>query len=352
MRESSEQRHEQRNPAPAAAPLGALGEAIDQIRAGNGPTDKTCLRGAVLRGQDLAGLNLAGFDLEQSDLSNANLSGANLAGARLRGCNLYAANLDDAEMLGADLSEADLTECSAHRTGFSGATLRGATFFHARAAAASFTRADLQGADLRAANAPGARFREARLQGADLSHAVLSEADLDETQVEGANFGDADLSAASFRAMHGGTEANWVGAIIRNVDFCGAYMVRRHILDENYLHEFRSSSRTHRWIYWVWWATSDCGRSFGRWGFLTMVIGMAYALLFLAIDLKMPDGGEHGLIDTTYFSFVTLTTLGYGDIVATTGLGRMVALSEVLIGYMMIGGLLSIFANKMARRAE
>ena len=55
---------------------------------------------------------------------------------------------------------------------------------------------------------------------------------------------------------------------------------------------------------------------------------------------------------TLYFSFVTLTTLGYGDIVPTSAAARIVALVEVITGYMMLGGLLGIFANKMARRAE
>ena len=55
---------------------------------------------------------------------------------------------------------------------------------------------------------------------------------------------------------------------------------------------------------------------------------------------------------TIYFSFVTLTTLGYGDVAPTSVTARMIALIEVIIGYMMLGGLLGIFANKMARRAE
>jgi len=36
--------------------------------------------------------------------------------------------------------------------------------------------------------------------------------------------------------------------------------------------------------------------------------------------------------DYVYFSFVTLATLGYGDLVPRTTLGRMLAVTEALVG--------------------
>jgi voltage-gated potassium channel Kch len=53
-----------------------------------------------------------------------------------------------------------------------------------------------------------------------------------------------------------------------------------------------------------------------------------------------------------YYSFVTLTTLGYGDVVPASPQAQLVAVIEVVVGYVALGGLLSIFATKMARRAE
>ena len=49
---------------------------------------------------------------------------------------------------------------------------------------------------------------------------------------------------------------------------------------------------------------------------------------------------------------MTLTTLGYGDAVPASTAGQIIAMIEVLVGYLSLGGLISIFANKMARRAE
>ena len=53
----------------------------------------------------------------------------------------------------------------------------------------------------------------------------------------------------------------------------------------------------------------------------------------------------------TYYSVVTFTTLGFGDVKPQTEVATIVVLIEVILGYVMLGGLVSIFANKVARRS-
>ena len=48
---------------------------------------------------------------------------------------------------------------------------------------------------------------------------------------------------------------------------------------------------------------------------------------------------------------MTFTTLGFGDVTPKTLLAEIIVGAEVFIGYIMLGGLISIFANKLARRA-
>ena len=52
-----------------------------------------------------------------------------------------------------------------------------------------------------------------------------------------------------------------------------------------------------------------------------------------------------------YFSIVTFTTLGFGDIVADNAAARFLVTLEVIFGYLMLGGLISIFSNKLASRS-
>ena len=65
------------------------------------------------------------------------------------------------------------------------------------------------------------------------------------------------------------------------------------------------------------------------------------------------DYGKHPTyLSPLYYSVVTLTTLGYGDVVPASASGQLVAMIEVITGYIMLGGLLSIFSIKMARRGD
>ena len=52
-----------------------------------------------------------------------------------------------------------------------------------------------------------------------------------------------------------------------------------------------------------------------------------------------------------YYSVVTFTTLGFGDITPKTLEASRWLMAEVILGYVMLGGLISIFANKIARRS-
>ena len=127
-------------------------------------------------------------------------------------------------------------------------------------------------------------------------------------------------------------------------------MILRHIRDENYLYEFRSHGAYQRALYWIWWLTSDCGRSLGRWVLLTVGIVFIFAFLYRLVDI---DYGSYATpLSSLYYSVVTLTTLGYGDVVPASAPAQMLAAFQAVVGYVLLGGLLSLLANKMARRAE
>jgi hypothetical protein len=219
---------------------------------------------------------------------------------------------------------------------------------------ADFSDATLPGATLDGAMMPGAvfdraRFRETSLVGANLKGASLAGADMTDCKVSEARMLDVDLRGAVVRGVFGYRSATWLGARIVGVDFCGSYLLRRHIMDENYLDEFRRQSPTTAAMYWVWWVTSDCWRSLVRWGALTAAIAVIFAGLYGVVDINAGDNAT--VLSPLYFSIVTLTTLGYGDVLPTSLAAQIVVMVQVVIGYVMLGGLLSIFANKMARRA-
>ncbi len=308
------------------------------------------LTGADLAGADLAGADLSGKDLTGADLSGADLTEARLVGTCLRDAVLVEAKLENAQLLGADLTGADLTNAAAFSVMFGQSNLTDAVLFHATLNDATFAHADLTGADLRTANLEEARLREATLVRTDLSRAEMKGADLTRANVDHAIFRDTDLSRSRVKAVTGYSTADWIGIDILDADFAGAYMVRRTIMDQNYLYEFRHKNRLNSYIYKLWSITSDCGRSFTRWAMWTTAIAALFAVAysFVAIDY----GDYETSLSPLYYSVVTMTTLGYGDAIPASTAAQIVAMIQVVIGYVMLGGVLSIFATKMGRRAE
>lgn len=333
-----------------AAPAATEPDWLVALRLGELPAQPLDLRGQRLIGLDLSGLALIGADLSGANLSRANLSDTVLMGARLVGTILFEAVLDGAELTAADLTRANLEHARGERVGLGGAILRDAKMMQVSLPGATLTRADLSRADLRSASLPGARLHEATLADADLTGANLTGVDLAHASVSGARLDEADLRDTTLTGLRCFDEASWIGADMRDINFAGAYLVRRFVMDQNYLDEFRSRSRWNHVVYRMWWATSDCGRSLTRWALWVAALVALFAWLYTLVEV---DYGDYQTpLSALYYSVVTMTTLGYGDVLPASAWAQAVAMCEVVVGYMMLGGLLSIFSNKMARRAE
>jgi hypothetical protein len=71
---------------------------------------------------------------------------------------------------------------------------------------------------------------------------------------------------------------------------------------------------------------------------LYLLIGLTWAVAYAFIHLFIPKafngltGDEAGLAEWVYFSFVTLTTVGYGDITPVARVARSAAIVEALVG--------------------
>ena len=308
------------------------------------------LKGMSFAGEDLSRLDLSSIDLSGVNFTNANLSHAQLFNADLTGAVLQGANLRRANLTGANLTSANMDEIRAVRAGFGMAHLENTTCFRGHLEMCTFSRAVMKQADFRCSCMKGSRFREADLSNTDFTEADLTGADMSLSMVSGCIFNNADLRDARLRQIRGYRRAQWIGTDIRDINFAGAYLMRRFVKDQNYLKEFRERNRLNAFLYYIWKVSSDCGRSMALWCVWIIVLTLFFAWVYTEVGI---DYGTYPTpISALYFSVVTFTTLGYGDIRPSTTAGEMAAMAEVIIGYMMLGGLLSILSNKMARRAD
>jgi voltage-gated potassium channel len=61
------------------------------------------------------------------------------------------------------------------------------------------------------------------------------------------------------------------------------------------------------------------------------------SLAVLSVERESPEGNIRTLGDALWWSFTTMTTVGYGDHAPTTGLGRMIAVGLMLSGIALLG---------------
>jgi uncharacterized protein YjbI with pentapeptide repeats len=308
------------------------------------------LRGVSFYNEDLTGIDFSRCDLSGADLTEANLSQARFTHAQLVGAQLVGARLDSVKAVGADFSGANLSECHGAHASFGACNMTDVIMFGSRLDVCTFSKAKLVNADLRTCNLAESRFCGADLEQANFAGAILQRVDFTDCRVDKAVFNDTDLRGAILRRIISFRTALWVSADIRDVDFCGAYLLRRHIMDENYLYEFQNYSKMNARLFRAWRLTSDCGRSLLRWGISVLVIVLLFAALYTQLDIDYGDYETR--LSPIYFSIVTITTLGYGDVLPVSMAAQIACIAEVVTGYMALGGMLSIFANKMARRAE
>ena len=82
------------------------------------------------------------------------------------------------------------------------------------------------------------------------------------------------------------------------------------------------------------------------------MIGVIFTFILAFLELSFPDtlsldmNGVEGIQNTLYFSFITLTTIGYGDITPTSQLGHNFAILEGLIGQFYIAIVMATIVGK------
>lgn len=314
------------------------------------------------RAHDNAPVDLSGTDLSERDLTGVNFSSANLSGTDLYGATLTKANLKMANLTKADLSNSDLERADAYKANMTGAFLVKVKFMNADLMHSYLKEADLRGSNLTATKLEGADAINARF-----GHCTMHGCHFMDSNVTGADFSFADLANANLTGMRYGGYKTMRGHYygVRGLDTAyGNALFVRDALDQDYLDTFevdigRIEHPTKKRIaatLFSAWGLIDYGRSLLKVGIYALIVASVFGIIY-ALDMYQ----GWGLMDFSssaktwftpfYYSLVTYTTLGFGDITADSLVGEILIIAEVIIGYFTLGLLLSILANTVARRS-
>jgi len=297
--------------------------------------EEILLEGANLRTAHLKGADLPGAHLEGANLAIANLEGAHLRGTHLEGANLWRAHLEGANLEGANLEGADLG-------------------------------AYLEDANLLEANLSGARLVLANLQGADLSRAIVDggtliwKCDVDaNTKFEGIGLGNIRIYPETRQLLE--------------------YNIRRMNWQEWYKKGWLLTQIAKRLFIQPFWWISNYGLSTWRIIATFFALAVIFATVYfvwgafdyyclcikdqpgIVKDLFIPLKAEKPMSDvyygaiiyfrSVYFSIVTMTTLGFGDMYANPTragcrwwIGHLFLIVQVILGYVLLAALVTRFA--------
>lgn len=287
------------------------------------PAGKVLLRGAPILDRNLAGINLQNAHLIDADLRGANLKKAKLHGAMLIKANLQEAHLERANLQGAFLHAAKLQGAFMHGVNLQKAMVQGANFYGARLYGAKLSQALFCAVDLR-----WVALRDADIRGTNFSQAIVDGAtDIDTDKVDR----ETDFSGVGLGNA----------AVKRGLRQVLEYNIRRFGWREWYK-KHPVAAVVGRPFWWV----SDYGFSMGRILGTLGGLSVLYALVYRMFPGFLDGVAIGGLWHALYFSVVTTTTLGFGDIHANpqSPVGQGVLMSQVLLGYLLLGAVITRLA--------
>lgn len=204
--------------------------------------------------------------------------------------------------------------------------LRGIPLARRRLARINLSKSDLFHAEL----------AQTDLSQADLSDSYLSEADISGTRLDWAKAQGVLLDSVTYDL-----KTSFLGVDLHSINFTLAALLEDLAITQQRIQHLQARSPALAWFLRI---TSQYGLSLPRYFLWVTAIILVFAVLYSVVPGAIT---KPGLWNGTYFSVVTFTTLGYGDITPASTVGKVLAVVEVCAGYLMGGLLVSILARRV-----
>jgi len=324
------------------------------------------------------------IDLRSADLPSMHFEGANLNGAYFDSADCSEAHFDsafcdDAHFDKAMCLGAHFVRAHCTNTNFDSAICLGAHFDRAHCTNIHFEGGFCNNARFKDAYCFEAHFEGANCVSAHFEGAHCWDAHFDGANCVNAHFDDAQCYGISFGAIEKIDEngvihrrpcylgdvtykgANFLHVDTSNVDWSRNPGMKSYIEHQQFIQDIWDKANTKflRFLFKVWGKTSNYGKSFWQW-LLSCVWIIIIFTGFYCLDLiknfdffQISDKIVHTpsqIFSYFYFSVVTFSTLGFGDVTPIHLVSMILVMVEVILGYFMLGGLITFLVKWLGRK--
>jgi len=200
----------------------------------------------------------------------------------------------------------------------------------------------LLGLDLKSKNLSNIDFFAANLERADFSKANLANTWLSESNIKAAKFDWAILDNCLLDNVQFDRQTSFVGVNLSTINFTLAALLQDLAINQQ---RIKNLEETQPRLATVLRLSCDYGRSFSKFFTWVAVVVVLFAVLYSIIPNTLSQ--PNNFLNSLYFSFVTFTTLGFGDISPISSIAKFLVILEVFIGYLMLGLLVAIISKKV-----
>lgn len=319
-------------------------------------------------------VKLAGSNLSECILTRANFKNSNLHGANLEGAELSYVDFRNVFFMSANLSHASISE----------ANLENAKLFGAILVETTCDFSNLKNTDFRKSKIIKSFLDEDNLQQADFRGAVLRKTDLTSSDLKESKF-DQYTKLYKVRLYNCNLERSTLKNAVKNLDkiivqekekkykeakeiyillknyfrqegmfnISGKYYYREKLMETKY------NWKEKKYLQWIGniflklttgygerplnilisWVIIIFGFTFIYYIFSGIFNGIAYNIISY----------KPNFLEALYFSIVTFTTLGFGDLAPKPGFFQLFASFEALIGAIFMALFIFVFVRKMIR---
>lgn len=306
-------------------------EGLKKFLNESGSGERFILRKIVLRDSDLIRVNLKNSDLTQADFRNTNFSYSDISGANLIGCNLEGCDLTSVNFENSDLTRADL---------------RKTRLWHADLSSVNITEADITEADLWKCQMYMARLWHTELKGVksltkqNFSKKIYGFLTCEKIDERGVLSAEESYRALKQYFIENGRyrEASWAS-------------FKEKTMEKIQLGKNKNPAYIPMALMGL---LSGYGEKPNRVILSSAAIILMYSIIYYcqnAVAISYSSVKNYSIWDYIYYSIVTFTTLGYGDLVPKAHTGyRLLAGSEAFIGAFMIGLFVFTLSRKYSAR--